>query len=105
MNKKYIKIAKREHAFKDQASTFNVETLNSFISKLLLKDTESAMKSKLINFLSELKDFKFMATLALVFTKIEKEDKTESQPARNVPRTSPCGRILVQTSRTIIGPK
>ena len=70
MNKKYIKVTKREHAFKYHASTFNVKTLNSFISKLQLKDTESAIKSKLINFLSELKEFKFVAKLALIFTKI-----------------------------------
>ena len=42
-----------------------------------LKDTVSAVKSKLMDLLSELKGFKFVTTLALVFKKIENEDKTK----------------------------
>ena len=57
LNKKNIKITKREHAFKGYASTYNVEILNSFNPKLQLRDTESAIKSKLIeaNFYSSSK--------------------------------------------------
>ena len=47
LNEKNVKITKRAHAFKDYASTYNVEILNSFESELQLKDTESAIKSKL----------------------------------------------------------
>ena len=51
--------------------------LNSFNPKLQSKDTKSAIKSKLIELLTQLKDFKLMTTLVLVFKKIEKEDKTK----------------------------
>ena len=50
-----MKIAKREYAFKEFASTYNVEILNSFNSELQLKDRESAIKSKLIELLTQLK--------------------------------------------------
>ena len=75
MNEKNIKIAKREHTFKGFASTYNVEILNSFNSELQLKDTESAIKNKLKKLLSELRGFKFMTTLVLMFKKIESKDK------------------------------
>ena len=77
LNEKNIKIANREHPFKGSASTYNVETLNSFDAELLLKDTESAIKSKLIGLLSELKGFQFVTTLGLAFKKIDSEDKTK----------------------------
>ena len=51
--------------------------LNSFNPELQLKDTESAIKSKLIDLLTQLKGFKFVTTLVLVFKKIESEDKTK----------------------------
>ena len=75
-NEKNVKITKREHAFKSYASTYNVEILNSFNPELQLKDTESAIKSKLIELLTQLKGFKFVITV-LVFKKIESEDKTK----------------------------
>ena len=59
---------KRAHAFKGYASTCNDDILNSFNPELQLKDTESAFKSKLIELLSELREFRFLATLALVFS-------------------------------------
>ena len=71
MNKKNIKTTKREHAFKGYASTCSVEILNSFNLELQLKDTESAIKSKLIELLTQLKGFKFMITLVLVFKNIK----------------------------------
>ena len=60
---------KRSHAQKGYASTFNVKILDSFNSELQLKDTESAIKKKLIYLLSKLRGFKFVATLVLEFKK------------------------------------
>ena len=77
MNEKNIKITKTEHAFKGFASTCNVEILNSFELELQLKDTESAIKNKGKKLLSELRGFKFVTTLVLVFKKIESKDKTK----------------------------
>ena len=51
--------------------------MNCFDPELQFKDTESAIKSKLIELLTQLKGFKFVKTLALVFKKIESEDKTK----------------------------
>ena len=76
LNEKSIKIKKGEHAFKEYASTYNVEILNSFNPELQLKDTESAIKNKLIELLIQLKGFKFL-TLIVVFKKIETKDKTK----------------------------
>ena len=55
----------------------NVEILNSFNLELQLKDTESVIKSKLIELLIQLNGFKFVTTLVLVFKKIESKDKTK----------------------------
>ena len=51
-----------------------VEILDSFNPELQLKDTESAIKSRLIELLTQLKGFKFVTTLVLVFKKKESED-------------------------------
>ena len=40
-------------------------------------DTESTIKSKLVELLTQLKGFEFVATLVLVFKKIKSEDKTK----------------------------
>ena len=74
--KKYKK-TKREHAFKSYASTYNVETLNYFNPEIQFKDIESVIKSKIRQLLPQLKSFKFVTTLVLVFKKIEREDKTK----------------------------
>ena len=70
LNEKTANITKREHAFKGFASTYNIEFLNSFDTELQLKDTEYAIKSKLIELLTQLKCFKFVATVVLLFKKI-----------------------------------
>ena len=44
LNKKNIKIIKREHAFEGFASTYNVEILNYLNPKLQIKSIESAIK-------------------------------------------------------------
>ena len=46
-------------------------------SDIQLKDTYPAIKSMLIELLTQLKGFKFVATLVLVFKKVENEDKTK----------------------------
>ena len=71
LNKKLVKVIKRQHAFKGCASTYNVEILNSVGPKLQPKYTESATKSKLIELLTQLKGFKFVPSLVLVFMKIQ----------------------------------
>ena len=69
-NEKNVKIIQWKHAFKSFASAYNIEILNSFNHELQLKDTESAIKSKLIEILAQSKGFKFVTTLVLVFKKI-----------------------------------
>ena len=49
---KLSKTIRREHSFKGFASTYIVEILNSFNTELQLKDTESGIKSKLIEVLT-----------------------------------------------------
>ena len=51
---KNIKITKPEHAFEGYANSYNVETFNTFNPELHLKDTESSIKSKLIELLTQL---------------------------------------------------
>ena len=77
MNDKNIKITEREHTFKGYINTYNVEILYYFNPELQLKDTESAIKSKLIALLPQLKGFQFVTKLVLVLKKIESEDKTK----------------------------
>ena len=77
MNEKNIKIIKREYAFNGYASTYNAEILNSFNPELQHKDTESAIKSNLTELLSQLRRFKFVTILVLVFKKMESKDKTK----------------------------
>ena len=77
LNEQNIKIIKQEHVFKSYASTYNVDILNSFHPELQLKDTEFAIKSKLIDLLSELKGFKYVTKLVLVFKMIGSEGKTK----------------------------
>ena len=75
MNKKNVKITKRERASKGFASTYNVKILNSLNPELQLKDTESGIKNKVKEILSQLWGFKFVTTLVLLFKTIESVDK------------------------------
>ena len=52
-----------------------VENLNFSNLELQLKDTESAIKSKLINLLTKLKGFKVVTALVLKHEKKKKEKK------------------------------
>ena len=65
MNEKNVKTTNQAHLFKGYASTCNIEILNSFDPELQLKDTESAIESKL----TELRGFRFVTTLFLVCKK------------------------------------
>ena len=71
MNEKNVKIKTQAHASIGQASSFNVQIINSFNLDLRLKDTESANISKLNKLLTELRRFKFVTTLISVFRKTE----------------------------------
>ena len=70
-------MTKRAHTFKGFATSYNVEILNSFNRELQLKDTESAIKSKLIDVLTQWKGIKFVTKLVSVFKKIKSEDKAK----------------------------
>ena len=48
LNEENVRIIKRARAFKGFASSYNVDILNSSNLELQLKETESAIKSKLI---------------------------------------------------------
>ena len=72
-----VKITKRVHVFKGYASIYNVEMLDLFNTKLQLKYTESAININVKELLTQLRGFKFVTTLVLVFKKIETEDKTK----------------------------
>ena len=76
LNEKSVKVTKRAQASKGLANSYNVDILNSFNHELQLKDTESPIKNKLKKILTELRGFKFVTTLVLVFEKIENDDKT-----------------------------
>ena len=72
-----IIITKESHAYKGCTNSYNVEILNSFNPELQLKNTESAIKKKLKNLLSELRWFKFVMTLVIQFKKIESDNATK----------------------------
>ena len=71
LNEKNVKITKWAHTFKDFASSYNIEILNSLKPALQLKNTEFVIKNKLEKSSTELRGFKFMTTLVLVFKKIK----------------------------------
>ena len=53
-----------------------LKLFNFFNPELQLINTKSEIKIKLMELLTQLKGFKFLTTLVLVFKKIESEDKT-----------------------------
>ena len=63
LNEQNVTITKLELPFTSFASTYDVGILNSSDRELQLKETESAIKSKLIELLTQLKAFKFVTTL------------------------------------------
>ena len=77
MNQNNVKIIKRSHAYRDYASTYNVEILNYFITERQIKDSESAIKNKSKKLLTEIRGFKFVTTSILKFKKIENNVETK----------------------------
>ena len=51
--------------------------MNPFNPELQLKDTESVIKDKVIDLLSESRGLKFVTTLVLEFKKIESDNETK----------------------------
>ena len=64
--------------FQGFPSTYNMDIFNYFNPKVQFKDTESVIKSQLINFLTHLKSFKLSKTLFSAFKKIETKVKTNN---------------------------
>ena len=63
MSKKVIKnpkITKRTNFYKDYATTYNVQILNSFNPEIQLKNTESVIRNIINHLLTELTGFKFV---------------------------------------------
>ena len=54
-----------------------LKSLNYFNLEMQLKDTKSVIKNKQKRLFTRLRGFKFVATLALVFKKIESDDQTK----------------------------
>ena len=75
--KSNVKITIQEHAFKGFANSYNVEILYSFNPELQLKDIKTTIENKLKKLLAELRGFKFVTALVLVFKKIKSDDKTK----------------------------
>ena len=75
--KKNAKIAKQSHTYKSFASSYNINILISFSAELQIKDTESAVRSKVIDLLSELREFKFVSTLVIELKKIASDNVTK----------------------------
>ena len=61
--KKNAKIMKRSHVYKSYVSTYNIQIRSSSDLEQQLKDTNSAIRSKLKDLLNELTGFKFVKTL------------------------------------------
>ena len=81
-SKKYLdaksaKVTNRTHTYKRYASTYSIKILNSFYLELQGKDTEYAIRNKLLDLLTQLKRFKFVITLVLEFKKREIDDKNK----------------------------
>ena len=76
--KKNANITKESRACKGYTNTYNVEIWNSFNLELQLKNTQFAMKNKLIkDLLFGLRGLKLVAILVLEFKKIESDDATK----------------------------
>ena len=77
LNQINIKWTKQAHTFKGYGSSYNLAVLNSFNAELQIEDTESAIKSNIIDLLAKLNGFEFVEMLVLVFKNIGTEDKTK----------------------------
>ena len=101
-----MKIIKRYHAYKVYASTYNVKLLNSFYPELQLEYTASTVRNKLENLLSELRGFKFMATLVLEFRKIRSDERKLKQLLMRMILTMYLNQSILrlyQASKNLLG--
>ena len=101
-----MKIIKRYHAYKVYASTYNVKLLNSFYPELQLEYTASTFRNKLENLLSELRGFKFMATLVLEFRKIRSDERKLKQLLMRMILTMYLNQSILrlyQASKNLLG--
>ena len=101
------RITKQSPALKGYANSYNVEILKSLNPELQLKDTEPVIKSKLIDLLTQLKGFKFVATLVLEFKKIQSDDKTKytfysNSKAETIVNESEVDDVFELTYNTVI---
>ena len=53
LDEKKKKITKQSHPYKGYAGSYSVEILDSFHHELQLKDTDDAIRNKVINLLTE----------------------------------------------------
>ena len=75
---KKAKITKQSHAYRGHKSYYNIYILNSFNPELQIKDTESAIRNKLIDLLT---GFKFEITSVTEFKKIKSDYAKQNIPA------------------------
>ena len=69
---------KQSHAYSYYRSTYSNEILYYFNAEIQPKDTESTINNELIDLLTELKGFKFVASLVL---KLKKENMMKKDMA------------------------
>ena len=74
-----MKITKQSYAYKCYARAYNVAILNFFNPELQLKNTESTIKNKLKDLLTESWGFKFVLILVIGFKKMESENATKGR--------------------------
>ena len=103
LDEKNAKITKQSHAYRGFASTYNFKILDSFNPELQLKDTESGIKNKLVNLLSELRGFKFLTILVAEFKKIENDDETKYStfPSNSKAETS-INEMMIYSNQFIL---
>ena len=107
-NKDYknLKLIKRYHAYKVYASIYNVKLLNSFYPELQLEYTAFTFRNKLEDLLSELRGFKFVATLVLEFRKIGSDERKLKQLLMRMILTMYLNQSILrlyQASKNLLG--
>ena len=69
---------KQAHSSKGYPSSYHVAISDSFNPEIQFTDIEFTIKNKLIDFLTQLKGFKFVTTLVLEFKKMQSHYKALS---------------------------
>ena len=102
LDEKHAKIMKQSHACKGYANTYSVEILNSFNRELKIYDTESGIKNKLIDLLSELRRFKFVKTLVLGFKNVENDNNTIYNTFYSNPKAETKVTLMMHLNQSIV---